>query len=430
VPSDERQGPADPQSNRLRVLADTAHVFAEASNDVERLLATVARRFADLIGDGCYVRLLAGDGVRLEPVATYHPDPDIERYLRETTDSIPLRLGEGISGKVVETGEPVLIPVVSFEQYRKMTKPEFVPIFEKVGVTSLIVVRLRARGINLGFIALVRNGVGRPAYTEDDLQLVLDLADRAALAIDNGRLVQELEARVRERTAELQGANADLEAFCYSVSHDLRAPLRAIDGFAQMLDEDHGAEIGADGQRVIGVIRTNAQRMGRLIDDLLRFSRLGRQALRSDEVSMAALVEELVEELRAAEPDRQIDFRIGDLPPVTGDHGLLRQVWENLLSNAVKYTGRCPVATIEISGAIAGEERCYTVRDNGAGFDPLYAAKLFGVFERLHRQTEFEGTGVGLALVERIVKKHGGRVWAEGRLNEGATFGFALPARR
>jgi light-regulated signal transduction histidine kinase (bacteriophytochrome) len=169
--------------------------------------------------------------------------------------------------------------------------------------------------------------------------------------------------------------------------------------------------------------------MGHLIDDLLRFSRLGRQAVRREQVAMRALVDELVEELRRAEPKRRIDFQIGDVPPVAGDHGLLRQVWENLLHNAVKYTRGRPVAIVEVSGAIGGEEARYAVRDNGAGFDPQYGNKLFGVFQRLHKQSEFEGTGVGLALVERIVRKHDGRVWADGRLNEGATFGFALPVK-
>jgi signal transduction histidine kinase len=418
------------EDNRLRILAESAHAFAEATIDVERLLPLVARRFADLVGDGCYIRLLAADGVTLEPVATYHPDATIERFLRETTDGIPLRVGEGISGRVVASGESVLIPEVSFEQYRKQTKPEFVPIFERLGVTSLIVVRLRARGESLGFISLVRNGAGRPAYTEDDLHLVEDLADRAALAIDSGRLVKGLEARVRERTRELEETIHDLEAFSYSVSHDLRAPLRAIDGFSQILGHDHGGALDDEGRQVLGVIRRNTQRMGRLIDDLLRLSRLGRQAIAPVTVQMRTLVDLVADELRTAEPARTLEFRIGDLPAVHCDHALIRQVWTNLLANAVKYTRGRPIAIIEIEGALEGGEVCYSVTDNGSGFDPEHAGRLFAVFQRLHPDSEFEGTGVGLALVQRIVTRHGGRVFAEGRPSDGATFGFALPGSR
>jgi signal transduction histidine kinase len=415
------------QANRLRILAESAHAFAEATTNVNRLLQLVARKFADLVGDGCYIRLLSADGVSLEPVATYHPDPEIERFLHETTDTIALRVGEGISGRVVETGEPVLMTQVPFEQYKKMTKPEFVPVFERIGVSSLIVVRLRARAMNLGFIALVRNGADRPPYTEDDLHLVQDLADRAALAIDHSRLLDALERRVVERTKDLENANRELEAFSYSVSHDLRAPLRAIDGFSQMLEEEHGGSLDVEGRRVVSVIRKNTQRMGRLIDDLLRFSRLGRQAMEPVEVQMRSIVDAVADDLKTLEPSRALDFRIGKLPPVVCDYDLIRQVWTNLLGNAVKYTRGRPVAIVEVQGALQGADVCYTVKDNGSGFDPKYSDKLFEVFQRLHTASEFEGTGVGLALVQRIVMRHGGTVWAEGRPNEGATFGFALP---
>jgi signal transduction histidine kinase len=427
--------PSDPidaqrrQVNRLRLLADSAHAFSEATNDVTRLLKVVAERFASLVGDGCYIRLLAADGVSLEPVATHHPDPAIEAFLRETTDHIPLRVGEGISGRVVQTGDPVLMPQVPFEQYRKMTKPEFVPIFERIGVSSMIVVCLRARATSLGFIALVRNGSGRPAYTEEDLDLAKDLADRAALAIDNARLLRDVEQLVALRTAELQRANQELEAFSYSVSHDLRTPLRAIDGFSRVLEEDHLATLDAEGRRVISVIRKNTQRMGQLIDHLLHFAQLGRQSLRLVSVDMTALVEAVVDEWRKAEPSRVLDFRLGELPSAVGDPNLLRQVWSNLLGNAVKYTRQRSPAVIEVWGQLDGAELAYTIRDNGAGFDPEYSAKLFKVFERLHTNAQFEGTGVGLAIVQRIVVKHGGRVWAEGRPGEGATFGFSLPRR-
>jgi signal transduction histidine kinase len=421
----------DRQANRFRALAESGSLFAEAVSDPARLLQVVTRRFADLVGDGVNMRLLADDGMTLEPVALYHPDPDTQRYLRDTTDAITMRVGEGISGQVVATGTPAFVPDVSFEQDRAQTKPELVPIFERVGMTSLIVVPLCARGNSLGFLALTRNGVGRPAYTEADLRLVQDLAACAALAIDNGRLVADLERRVAERAEALATANRELEAFTYAVSHDLRAPLRAIDGFAKILEVDFGTALDDEGRRTIGVIRRNALRMGRLIDDLLRFSRLGQRAIEPvTEIRMRPLVEEVLAELRAAEPARALDVRIGELPPAIGNHELLRQVWSNLLGNAVKYSRDREVAVIKVAGAVGGNEVRFTVDDNGTGFDPRYRDKLFGVFQRLHKDSEFDGTGVGLALVHRIVSRHGGRVWADGRPGAGATFGFALPRRR
>jgi light-regulated signal transduction histidine kinase (bacteriophytochrome) len=244
------------------------------------------------------------------------------------------------------------------------------------------------------------------------------------------RLNTELEQRVVERTAQLEAANKELESFSYSVSHDLRAPLRAIDGYARILSEDYEARLDDEGQRLLGVVRDAARRMGQLIDDLLAFSRLGRQAMRKTTTDMTALARQVFDDLRREEPEREVDLRLAILPPAEADPALLRQVWANLLSNALKFTrGRGP-AEIEVSGLVQGDEVAYYVKDNGVGFDMQYAGKLFGVFQRLHGQDEFEGTGVGLALVQRIIHRHGGRVWAEAQVDEGATFHFALPQRK
>lgn len=227
---------------------------------------------------------------------------------------------------------------------------------------------------------------------------------------------------------EYDAANRELEAFSYSVSHDLRAPLRAIDGFSRMLIEDHGATLDPEALRLLGVIRTNAARMARLIDDLLAFSRASRAPLRRSRLDMAALARSVYTDVRAAEdPAREIEFRTGDIPRADGDPDLMRQVWQNLLSNALKYTRPKARAIIEVSGAPADGGFAWTVRDNGVGFDMAYHDKLFGVFQRLHSPKEFEGTGVGLALVDRIVRRHGGRVSAKGVPGEGAAFTFWLP---
>lgn len=241
------------------------------------------------------------------------------------------------------------------------------------------------------------------------------------------KLNQTLEQRVRERTAQLEASNKELESFCYSVSHDLRAPLRAINGFAAILGEDHGPHLNAEAQRTLGIIRNEAERMGQLIDDLLAFSRIGRQAMQMTEMDMGALAQRAFDNCVAQVPGRDIRFKLHPLPPAQGDSSLLPLVWINLISNAVKYTRPKTVAEIEITSRDSNGEVVYCVKDNGVGFDPQYAGKLFGVFQRLHTDAEFEGTGVGLALVQRIILRHGGRVWAESILNEGATFYFTLP---
>src|SRR5213592_4144509 len=238
------------------------------------------------------------------------------------------------------------------------------------------------------------------------------------------RLNAELEGRVRERTAELEAANRELESFSYSVSHDLRAPLRAIDGYGRMLEEDYAAQLDAEGLRLLAVIRKSSLRMGMLIDDLLEFSRLGRKTLARAAVDMEALARDAWTELGAS---AAVQLTIGALPSTNGDPALLRQVWINLLSNALKYSARQPSPRIEVAGERSGADLVYRVTDNGAGFDMRYYDKLFRVFQRLHREDEFPGTGVGLAIVQRIVTRHGGRVWAEAEVGKGAKFFFTLP---
>jgi PAS domain S-box-containing protein len=253
--------------------------------------------------------------------------------------------------------------------------------------------------------------------------------DERAARAQARQLNEDLERRVRERTVQVEAANRELEAFSYSVSHDLRSPLRAIHGFARILDEDYGSHLDVEGRRVLTVIRTEALRMGRLIDDLLRFSRLGRQPLRVAPTDMTALAGEVFAELHARIPNRVVAFHLDPLPNVVGDQALLRQVWVNLLDNALKYTRHRERAVIEVTGSVQNGEATFRVQDNGAGFDMQYASKLFCVFQRLHTAEEFEGTGVGLALVQRLVYRHEGRVWAMGEVEGGATFHFTLPTK-
>lgn len=237
----------------------------------------------------------------------------------------------------------------------------------------------------------------------------------------------ELERRVADRTTQLEAANNELEGFSYSVSHDLRAPLRAVAGFSQMLLEDHAGQLDKEAKRKLGVIRSEAQRMGMLIDDLLAFSHLGRKAMQVNELDMTELTRTTFEGLNGQHQGPKVEFHLGSLPRGKGDRTLLGQVWANLLANALKFSSKKEKPLIEVNAISDEKEHVYFVRDNGAGFDPRYQSKLFGVFQRLHDSTEFPGTGVGLALVQRIVVRHGGRVWADGKPNEGATFYFTLP---
>jgi signal transduction histidine kinase len=240
------------------------------------------------------------------------------------------------------------------------------------------------------------------------------------------QLYAELEQRVIQRTAELEAANKELEAFSYSVSHDLRTPLRAVDGYSQAVLQDYGPQLPEEGRRYLQTIREGAQRMGALIDDLLTFARLNRQELSKQAIDTNRLVRGALDELGSPWADRQVEIRLGDLPASSGGPALLKQVWLNLLSNALKYTRKREKALVEIGCIKTNGASTYFVRDNGTGFDMRYANKLFGVFQRLHRAEDYEGTGVGLAIVQRIVHRHGGRVWAEAAIDRGATFYFTL----
>jgi two-component system, sensor histidine kinase and response regulator len=254
--------------------------------------------------------------------------------------------------------------------------------------------------------------------------LEAEIAERKRAA----REIEQLNASLNVRAAQLEAANKELESFTYSVSHDLRSPLRAIGGFARILEEDHADKLDDEGRRVVKVIRDGAGQMGHLIDDLLDFSRFNRKPVAITDIDMNTLAKSAFREVEEHSAVRPPELRLSSLPKAQGEPALIRQVWINLLSNAVKYTSKRAAPVVEVSGHTDGPDRVYCVRDNGAGFDMRYHKKLFGIFQRLHSSEQYSGTGVGLAIVERVVSRHGGRVWAEGKVNEGAAFYFSLPS--
>jgi signal transduction histidine kinase len=335
---------------------------------------------------------------------------------------------------VLRTGQAEFYPELSNPLLQTVgLNKEQLTIIHELGLRSLIIMPMLARNRALGAFTFGLAESGRH-YNEADLALTEELAGRAALAVDNARLYDQaiklneaLEQRVSERTTQLEAANKELEAFSYSVSHDLRAPLRSIDGFSQALLEDYGESLDEQAQHYLRRVRAGSQRMAELIDDLLMLSRMTRSEIRLETVALTALAQTIAAELRQVEPEREVKFVIAPDVTVQADRQLIRVALENLLGNAWKFTAKRSAARIEFGICLQPDgQPAYFVGDNGAGFDMAYADKLFGAFQRLHSPAEFSGTGIGLATVQRIIHRHGGRIWAEGVIEEGATFYFTL----
>ncbi len=399
-------------------LAETARLLAVAERSRRALLSVVEDHLAtarDLRASEARFRIL----VETAPEAIFIQTGGNFTYLNQAA----LRLF-GASSPDDLIGQPVL------ERFQPEFRGQIAERIRRLNVGREPVPHAEEAGLKLDGTPIDLDVSAAPFhYNGQDGALVFarDITERKRVEAEVVQLNLTLERRVIERTAELEAANGELEAFSYSVSHDLMAPLRAIDGYAQVLREDFSAALNADGKWALDVVVKETKRMQGLVKDLLNLSRFGRLPLDLQPLDITSLARQIAAELLVHAAQREIDLQIDPLPEAQADANLIRPVLTNLLSNAIKYTNRRERATILVTGAVENGEAVYHVRDNGAGFNMTYADRLFGVFQRLHTDTEFEGTGVGLALVKRIIQRHGGRVWAEGREGEGATFSFTLP---
>jgi PAS domain S-box-containing protein len=411
-------------NERLRNLHNIDQAILQAELVPEAIAAEAIQTLCNLVG--CQqggLGLLDQDGKKLLFSLIAGSEPK-RRYLQDLTDSIRAELAQ-LADKKIEICEEI-----SFEPFGVLSG-----IPEVRGDQASIRIALQSE---LGLVGFLYLGWPTPrTFAAEEVEIVNEVGQQIAIAIHQSNLgaalaahAADLEVRVAERTAQLETSNKDLESFAYSVSHDLRAPLRSIAGFSQILEEDHGGKLDAEGRRLLGIIRSSTHKMDRLITDLLSLSRTGRTQMNIQLINMTGLVQTVYGEIAYPEGRKPCRFKLSALPEVHGDPTLLRQVWTNLISNAVKYTRPKEDCQIEVSGRRENGQCIYTIRDNGVGFDEEYKDHLFGLFQRLHRESEFEGTGVGLAIVQRIIQLHGGQVWAEGKVGVGASFHFSLPEKQ
>ncbi|NJN97580.1 MAG: PAS domain S-box protein [Anaerolineales bacterium] len=425
------------QARRLQTLADTSRAFAEVGTDFQTVLKLATQLIADHLNAGCVIRLLSEDGQWLEAVVVYDQDPAAlevtETVIRNNTRYHIIKDASNPAVQSALTGQPVLRPAIHPEQMRPFYAPEVWAVVEPYCPRSALIAPLQVQKHTLGTLSLSRYRPGQPPFNEDDLRLVQDLADRAALSLSNARLFGQVqdelaerkraEEELRQTAAELARSNTDLEQFAYVASHDLQEPLRAVAGTVQLLQKRYGGQLDERADEFIRHAVEGATRMQTLINDLLVFSRVGTRGQPFQPVELAGVLADALANLTVAIRESGAVIRHDNLPTVVADRIQLIQLFQNLLSNAIKFRGD-QVPDIRIRAERQAGEWVFAVADNGIGLEAHYFERIFGVFQRLHTRREYPGTGIGLALCKKIIERHGGRIWVESEPGQGSTFLF------
>ncbi|MBI2400459.1 MAG: GAF domain-containing protein [Deltaproteobacteria bacterium] len=423
------------EAERSKVLSEIYDAISNVVTDYQGLLDTVARYIGGLTKAPCVIRILSEDGRWLEPAAFFHSDPELRELMRHFIYANPQSSDAGVGGRLVKEGRQ--FSYGSPEEIWKTVKPEFHAVMERLGIESVLVTPLRSEGKIIGLIACFRATSG-DSFSPEERILIQDLADRAALAISIARLFRSLrrELELREKAekemksyaAELERSNADLEQFAHIASHDLREPLRSMDGFLRLLSRKYKGRLDEKADRFIEFALAGAGRMQRIIDDLLEFSRVSTKAKSFEPTDIGAVLSQALENLAAAVSETRASVSRGQMPVVTADPVQLAQVFQNLIANAIKFRAAEKRPVVHVSAEEREDEWVFSVEDNGIGMNPAYREKIFEMFQRLHGP-EYPGTGIGLAVCKKIVERHGGRIWVESVPGAGSTFYFTIPKR-
>jgi PAS domain S-box-containing protein len=418
--------------NRLEFLKDASEVVTSTLNYCE-VLTNLSKSVTPRIADWCVIYEYSAEDESLKTIVVSHANPEKVKLAYDFIEKFPPdpEAPNGIY-KVINTLEPELYRVDDEMLKKYARNSEHLQFMQELQIKSALIVPLCIREKIFGVLLLVASESGR-IFNEKDVDFAIEIARRAMLGIENAKLYEDsqkinalLEIRVAKRTRELESINKEMEAFSYSVSHDLRAPLRSIDGFSNKILKDYEPLLDEQGKDYFMRVKKASQQMGQLIDDLLKLSRLTRVQIHPEYTDLATIAESITNDLKASDPEREVEFVIKQDMVARADPNLIRIALQNLFDNAWKYTRKNKKTSIEFSFLKKDNQVIYFIKDNGVGFDMQYVDKLFGSFQRLHTTQEFEGSGIGLATVQRIIHRHFGRIWAEGEINKGATFFFTL----